>query len=172
MDTELKAIDTKIASIRKRVGTLRTDIAACAVLIMAHAKEHGDCSRALRLVEVVPMASERVRLINWFKAFSPINVSWNAEASKRRVGYNKPDAKAYNDFNLDGAKANPYYDFGKSDDDETADMLDSAGANTFILRLADKMQKRIDKGEVAANDKDNVIAKIAALRQAATAVAA
>lgn len=172
MNTELKAIDTKIASIRRRTTTLRADIAAVALLIMTHAKEHGDCSRALRIVEAVPQASERVKLINWFKAFSPINVSWNADASKRRVGYNKPTATSYNEFNLDGAKANVYYEFGKTDDEETAALLDGPGANTFILKLADRMQKRVDKGEVAANDKDNVIAKIAALRQAATAVAA
>ena len=167
-----KVIDTKIASIRRRGTTLRGDTQKCAVLIMEHAKETGDCSRALRLVEALTSASERVMLIDWFKNYSPINVTWNKDAGKRRIGYNKPDAKAYNAFNLDGARANNYFDVVKSDDEQTANLLDAPGANTFILALAERMQKRVDKGEVAANDKDNVVSKIAALRLAAVAVAA
>lgn len=173
MNTELKAIDSKIAGIRRRGTTLRSDAAECAVMIMDHANTHGDCSRALRLVEALPFASERVKLINWFKAFSPINVTWNAEASKRKVGYNKPDAKSYNAFNLDGAKANPYYEYGAvSDDDETAKLLGTADVNSDILRLADREQRRVDNGLIAANDKEAVIAKIAALRNVATVTAA
>lgn len=170
MNTALKAIDTKIASIRRRTGTLRSDIAACALLIMSHSKEHGDCSRALRLVEAVPMASERIKLMTWFRDFSPINVTWNADASKRRVGYLPSTAKNFNEFNIDGATANPYFEYGKSDDQQTADLL-AADLNDKALALAKRFEKALGEGKVAANDVDNVKAKIIALRNVATVTA-
>lgn len=169
--TTLKKIDANIASIKRRGTALRVSIAATALMVMEHAKNHGDTSRALKLVEAIHTASERVKLIQWFNAFSPINVTFTADASKRKVGLLSPDAKKYNAFDLDGAKANPYYNWGKSDDEQT-EALTSAETNTSILRLASRFQKRLDAGEVAANDRENVIAKVQALRQAAVAVAA
>ena len=60
---------------------------------------------------------------------------------------------------------------GGDDDDEITEDLTSGEANSLILKLAKKLAKRLDAGEVAANDKDAVTAKIAALRSAATLAA-
>ena len=169
--SNLKNIDSRITSIRKRSGSLRTSIAECAVLIVEHAKEHGDCSRALKLCEAVPMASERVKLVQWFGLYSPINVTWAKDADKRRVGMRKMDAKGYNPFNLDGARVNPYYEL-TNDDDDTVKLLGSGDLNDLVLKLVKKFTGKLEKGEVVANDRENIEAKLAVLRTAATAVAA
>lgn len=172
MSDNLKKINANIASIKRRSGALRATIAETAVMVIEHAKEHGNCTPALRLVEAVPMASERVKLVQWFTAFSPINVTWNADVTKRRVGLRLPDAKLFNEYNLDGAKANPYYDYGKSDDDQTADLLGAGDVNDMISKLVKRLRGRLERGEVAANDREAIAAKVTALQSVQTVTAA
>lgn len=171
MSNMLKKIDANIRGITTRGAAFRATVQATAILIVEHAKEHGDCSRALKLVTAIPMASDRVKLINWFGLVSPINVTFTSDVTKRRVGLRKNDSKAYNPFDMNKAKALNYWEVGKSDDDATEELTSSA-VNTLILKLAKKLRREMDEGHVAANDKDAVTAKIAALEQAAVAVAA
>jgi hypothetical protein len=167
----LKKIDAQIRGISTRSSAFRGAVQACAVAIVEHAKDSGDCSRALTLCAAIGMASDRVKLINWFGLVSPINVTFTSDVTKRRVGLRKSDSKAYNPFNVEKAKALLYHEVGKSDDELTEEM--TAGAvNTLILKLAKKLRREMDEGHVAANDKDAVAAKIVALEQAAVAVAA
>lgn len=166
-----KKIDSLIRGIAARTIAYREAVQAAAVMIVEHAKDTNDCSRALKLVAAVGMASDRVKLIAWFGLVAPINITFTSDVTKRRVGLRKTDSKAYNPFNIDMAKATKYWTVGKSDDDQTEEM--TAGAvNTLILKLAKKLRRELDEGHVAANDKDAVTAKIAALEQAAVAVAA
>lgn len=171
MSNRGKKIDALIRGIATRSVKFREAVQSCAILIVEEAKETDNCSRALSLAAAVGMASDRVKLIQWFAIVSPINVTFTSDVEKRRVGLRKLDSKGYMPFDVDKAKALNYWEVGKSDDDLTEE-LTSGEANTLILKLVKKLQGRLDKGEVAANDKDNVIAKIAALKSAATAVAA
>lgn len=168
--SQLKKIDALIRGIGQRSVSFRNAVQACAVLIVEHAKDSNDCSRALKLVASVGMASDRVKLIQWFGLVSPINVTFTSDVTKRRVGLRKSDSKAYNPFDVDKAKATSYWTVGKSDDDMTEEMT-AAAVNTLIGKLAKKLRRELDEGHVAANDKDAVVKKIAAI-EAAMAVAA
>lgn len=169
--SNLKKIDAKIRGIATRGQSFRQAVQDCAVMIVAHAAESNDCSRALILAAAIPMASDRVRFINWLSIVSPINVTFTADVAKRRVGLRKSDSKAYNPFNVDKAKTLMYWEVGKTDDEQTEEMTASV-VNTLILKLAKKLRREMDEGHVAANDKEAVTAKIVALEQAAVAVAA
>lgn len=117
------------------------------------------------------MASDRVKLIQWFGLVSPINITYTADVSKRRVSLRKDTtSKAYNPFDVTKAKATLYHTVGKSDDEITEE-LTSAETNSLLLKLAKKLAKRLEAGEVAANDVDKVTAKIAGLRQLAAIAA-
>jgi len=166
-----KKIDALIRGIGKRSVSLREAVQACAVLIVEHAKDTNDCSRALALVTAVGMASDRVKLIQWFGMVSPINITFTADVTKRRVGLRKNGMTNYAPFDLPKARSLSYWTVG-TDDDKQTEELTSASVNTAILKLAKRLQSNLDKGRVAANDTDSVVAKIAALRQAAVAVAA
>lgn len=171
MNKNGKKIDALIRGIANRTISYRAAVQACAVLVVEHAKETNDCSRALKLCEAVGMASDRVKLITWFGMVSPINVTFTSDVKKRRVGLRKSDSKAYNAFNVDRAKALEYWTVGKTDDEMTEEL--TAGAvNTLILKLVKKIRREVEEGHVAANDRDAVEAKIAALQSAAVAVAA
>jgi hypothetical protein len=168
--SNLKKIDANIRGIAKRGQAMRVSVQATAEMIVAHAKDTNDCSRALNLVAAVPMASERVKLIQWFALVSPINVTFTADVTKRRVGLRKSDSKGYNAFNIERAKVLSYWTVGK-DDDTATEELTSAAVNSLIAKLAKKLRRELDEGHVAANDKAAVKAKIAAL-DSVTAVAA
>lgn len=169
--SQLKKIDANIRGIAKRGKAMRLSVQATAVLIVEHAKESNDCSRALNLVAAIPMASERVKLIQWFGLVSPINVTFTADVAKRRVGLRKSDAKGYNAFNVERAKVLEYWTVGKDDDAET-EALTTAAVNTLIQKLAKSLRKKLDDGKVAANDIANVTAKVTALEKALTKKAA
>lgn len=171
MSKQGKKIDAMIRGIAQRTTNFRDAVQGCAVAIVEHAKDTNDCSRALALVAAVGMASDRVKLIQWFGIVSPINVTFTSDVAKRRVSLRKLDAKGYMPFDVARAKELRYHTVGKTDDDITEE-LTSGEANTLILKLVKKLQGRLDKGEVAANDKEAVEAKIVALKAAAVAVAA
>lgn len=141
-------------------------VTTLAVAIMQHAKDHGDCSRALRLVEAMPASARRAALIQWFGKYSPIAVTYAKEADKRRVGLRKPGTQGYNAFNIDAAREHPYYE--KQVANEEAALFGLEDFNEKILRLADFADKRLKEGKVKAADATALRAKLAAVRVAAT----
>lgn len=163
-------IDAGIAWIRSTGSKFDATAHQVAVAIMRHAKDSGDCSRALKLVQAMPKSGRRSALINWFSAFSPINVTMAKEAKDCKVGLRKADAKLYVPFNVDGADANPFYEYEKEpgvDVDFTAEEL-----NELILKLVKRVATKVKDGKIAANDKERIEAKLTVLNQAAVAVAA
>jgi hypothetical protein len=163
-------MDDGIKWIRSTGAKFDATVHAVAVAIMRHAKENGDCSRALKLVQAMPKSARRAALINWFGHFSPINVTMAKEAKDCRVGLRKPDAKNYMPYDLDGASANPYFEWEKEPKVDTE--FTSGELNTLILNMVKRVTTKLEEGKVAANDREAIEAKIASLKLAATAVAA
>ena len=164
------------ASMDKAIGWVRGNgvrfdavVTALAVAIMQHAKDTGDCTRALRLVEAMPASARRAALVQWFGQYSPIAVTYAKEADKRRVGLRKPGTQGYNAFNIDAAREHPYYE--KQVANEEAAMFGIEDLNEKIVRLADFVAKRIKDGKVKAADATALRAKVAAIRVAATLTA-
>lgn len=167
-----KGIDAGIAWVRATGKKFDGYVHLIACAIISHAKETGDCSRALKLVEAMPKSGRRSALIRWFTAFSPITVTFHPDVKKRRVGLRKVGMKNFNEFNIDGARENPYYEWDKSEENALAALLGLGDFNENVIRLADRMEKSITDGKVKPEDTDAMVAKVAALRQVATVTAA
>ena len=161
----LNALNTKkglsdgIKWVRTTGNKFDNTVHLIAVAVVVHAKEHGDCSFALRLVEAMPRSARRAALIKWFTAFSPISVTFTKEADKRRVGLRKPGMANFNEYNIEGARANPYYDWDKAEDNALAALLGLGDFNEAVVKLADRMAKAVKDGKVKEEDKEAVLAR-------------
>jgi hypothetical protein len=129
-----------------------------AVGIIEHSMATGDCTAALRLVQAMPKSARRGLLINWFAKYSPIGMN----VGTGKVGLNKPEAKLYRPYDIEGARANNWFEGGEADNENLPDTTLEA-ANKMIFAVAAKLQKKLDNGEVAANDRDAVVQRIADL---------
>ena len=155
---DLRTIDKNIKSITTSAVKLNTLIHATAVAIIAHAAAHGDCTRALKLVQAMPKSHRRGLLINWFGQYSPIGMN----VTGGKVGLHKPESKLFRPFDVEGAKANPFYESQEAQEEQLPDTTLET-ANKMIFAVAARLQKQIDNGTVAANDRDAVVARVAAL---------
>ena len=109
----VKTLQKQIADNLKKLPTLITNtnqfIQETAILIVMHAKEHGDCRSAYDLVKALPKSYRRNYLIDWFSRVSPIKVDMSEKATKP-ARLRKPESKEYNPFNLDYAKDRKWWD--------------------------------------------------------------
>jgi hypothetical protein len=167
-----EAIDKGIKWVRSTGAKFDAMVHGIAVAIIVHAKDTGDCSRMAALVTALPKSARRAALIRWATHFSPINVSQDKKTGAFRSKLRRIGDKNYNPFNVDGARVNPYYDWDKSEDNALAALLIAADVNDNVLKMADRFQSKLDDGKVAPADVPHVTAKVAALRQVATVIAA
>lgn len=156
---DLKKINSNIKLIARNSDKLNKLIHTTAVGVLVHAQEHGDCTAALRLVQAMPVSHRRGLLINWFALYSPIGMN----VANGKVGFHKPEAKAYKPFDVETAEANPFYNSAEAQKEDLPDTTLEA-ANKMIFAVATKLQKQLDDGRVAANDRDAVVARIADLK--------
>ncbi len=154
----LKKIDSNIKLICTNAAKLNGRIHETAVMIASHANEHGDCTRALALVKAMPASMRRTMLVLWFNTFTPIRVS----VSNDKVGILKADSPKYVAYDLEGAAAKPFYELAAEKAEETDTTLDDV--NEAVARLIKRITTRVDEDKVAANDKDAIVARIAALK--------
>ena len=83
--TELKVIDTLIASIAKRGKALRLDAHKAVVMVLEHYMEHGDFTRLEKLQSVVDQTFGRscLKAMNvYVQNFGAKSLKWNTETSK------------------------------------------------------------------------------------------
>ena len=159
----LKKIDSNIRLITTNAAKLNDRIHDTAVMIAEHAKEHGDCTRALALVKAMPASMRKTMLVLWFATFTPIRVVEKND----KVGMLKADAKGFTPWDIEAGKAKPFHELAK--DKPEADDLTADSVNNAIEALVKRLTKRVDDGKVAANDKDAVLKRIADLKVLAAA---
>lgn len=154
-----KKIDAAIAAVKASGAAFNSLVHDTAVAILEHAQKTGDCTRALALVEAMPKSTKRGAVIGWFADYSPIGMN----VKERKVRFHKPEAKAYRPFDVKKAKANPWFE---RDEVKKEDLPDTTleQAHKYVFQLAAKLQKRLDEGEVAANDREAVGAVILDLK--------
>lgn len=147
----------------KRIGSvstkLNTLIHVTAVMCVQHASEHGDANPAMRLVEAMPKTIRRTALIKWFATYSPIAI--DTAKGTFSCHLRKPESKAFNNFNLDGANANPWYDMKELEREEI--FLTAEDFDDKVVSLAKSMRKRLEAGKVLEGDRPVFEAKLAAL---------
>lgn len=158
---ELKQIDNNIRRVRTNSGKWNKLVHDTAVAIVEHAKEHGDCTRALKLVQAMPASVKRSALINWFAEYSPITMN----VKKAIVRLNKNRA---GDYNLDGARVNPWYEIAEAEKEELPDTT-LVDVRDMLDKLAKRIDKRVTDGKIAANDKERIVTMQKAIAKLAVA---
>lgn len=128
-------------------GKINQYVHETAMLIINHAKEHGDCSTAQGLVNAMPRSARKLALINWFGKFSPIVVKDDPEWVAKM---HKEGTKLFVPFDIEGAAETPWYDLADSMGAEKVYSLDD------LLKIgpaadAKRIRQRIEKGEVEAS---------------------
>jgi hypothetical protein len=155
MKTDLKTIDTKIALVRKNGDEFNTLIHDTAMMILIHAKEHGDCSRAQHLVMAMPASMRRTSLIVWFSDYSPIVVKnaedWNARMQKPETATGKPNP-LYKPFNIETAENDPWYKHAERNREANFVPLKFEDMVQQVQQFAGRIIKQIDDGKVADDD--------------------
>lgn len=159
----LKKIDANIALVKVNGLAFNLLVHDTIIGILVHAQATGDCTRALALVNAMPKSTKRGAVINTFADYSPIGMN----VKEQKVRFHKPEAKAYKPFDIKAAKANPWYE---RDEVKTEDLPDTTleQAHKYIFQLAAKLTKRLDNGEVAANDRDAIVGVITDLKALGT----
>jgi hypothetical protein len=156
---DLKEIDRNIKAVKRNGVAWNNLVHTTAVAILSHAQEHGDCTRALALVEAMPKSTKRAALIEWFAEYSPIGMN----VKERKVRFHKPDAKAYNPFDVEKATDNPWFDRESAKKEDLPDTT-LEEAHKKLFKLAASFEKRLDDGEVAANDREAIAGVVADLK--------
>ncbi len=147
----LKKIDANIRLITTNAAKLNGRIHDTAVLIAAHAEEHGDCTRALALIKAMPASMRRAMLILWFNTFTPIRVS----LANDKVGMLKDGQKGFVAFDVEGGNALPFYELAKEEKEDTGEAT-LADVLAMMERLAKRVSKLVADGKVVANDREAI----------------
>ena len=142
----LKKIDAQIKRITTNAQKLNVLIHDVGMMILEHAREHGDCTRALALVKAMPASHRRTMLVAWFDKYSPIRVI----LSNDKVGMLKDSAKGFVAFNLDGAAAEPFYLIAEATPE--AKPFDLAAMIRFVEQTAKRIEKQVEEGRVSEQD--------------------
>ncbi len=142
----LKIIDKNIKQIVTNATKLNMLIHSTAMLVIEHAKEHGDCTRALTLVNAMPASMRRTMLVLWFDKFTPIRVV----LSNDKVGILKPAAKGYVEWDIDTARETPFFQL--AEENPEAGVFDFDKLVALVSRLGKTIDKKIEDGKVKDED--------------------
>lgn len=140
-----------IRNIRKSYETARERVQQAGIAIMEHAHAHGDCDLAKNLVWAMP-PHLRAGVIGWFLAYSPIGVLEGTSEAKAKVRFLKPENKQYNDFNIEGAKANPWYEWMDQNIAREVSLLKAADFFANLERMLNKSIKEAKEGKKDGTD--------------------
>lgn len=156
----LKIIDRNLNVIGKSADKLNALIHETAMMILNHANEHGDCTRALTLHNKMPASMRRTMLKLWFETNSPIRFQ-TKDGLATKVGMLKPEAKGFVPFNPVTADATPFFAMAEANPEKQP--IDFDKALKMIESLAKRLAKDVDEGKVADGDADSVKAVVNAL---------
>jgi hypothetical protein len=151
----LKIIDKNIRSITGNIAKLNGLIHDTAMLILSHANDHGDCTRALVLVKAMPASFRRGLLVGWFERNSPIRMNLNND----KVGMLKAEAKGYTPFDLEAAAAVPFY----VEQTKAPGEVKLIGAEAFdksFDSFVNRMNKQLTEGNVPEGERAAIEARI------------
>lgn len=158
----LREIDNAIGGLRTSRKNYEAKTQEIALAIIRHAKDHGDCTRALRLCLVLGKR-EQSQMVNYLAAFSPIKVTLGKDATKHKVKFAERDSKTYNDFNIDGAEAIHWLAWGKPPKAPKEYSLTSFRED--LQKLLKRYETMIKDGKV--DDAEDVVEDIRAFRTTA-----
>lgn len=157
----LAKIDGNIKQIANRAKTQRKAIQDTAVLILIHAAQYGDYSRADALVHAMGEGMKQNALVEWFVSFGGLTVGERDDGTKGFTGWS---GKAHIKKHLDDAKAKPWYEFKK---EKPFEGFELEAAIQQVISKAESMEKR--RAQFAAEgDTENagkIVVDISKLRE-------
>jgi hypothetical protein len=175
-------IKTSSANINKLIRTVKTTgdkynktVQEAIVAIVVHANAFGDCTGAARLVAAMPRSNRRQLVVDHFSDYSPINVVKDGDntfkASLRKPFLDKDETnpnKHYNAFNIDGVRANNWFERPEAAKIPDVVTYDSIRAN--VLKM---LESNLKKADDCDNDDDKTLTKafIKHIRSAASGFA-
>lgn len=133
----------RFAKITSDYNKINAYVHQTAMMIAAHAKEHGDCSTAQGLVMAMPASSRREMLILWFATFTPIVVK-NSDSFVASM--HKPASKMFRDWNLEAGDEKPFYELAKEHKEQAPKDVEALIA--MFKSLGPRIERMIEKGEV------------------------
>jgi hypothetical protein len=120
----LAGIDKAIKQIAGVGDNLNARIQAVAVAIVEHAAGagNGDMSRALKLVKTTVRfrSINTAFLVGWFRHFASTTINLKANDGAGKVSLMARDAKGYRGFDVDGARANKWFEAVDANGDRAA----------------------------------------------------
>lgn len=169
--TSLKKINSNIALLRKNSKAFQAKVQETLILIARHAHNTGDCSAAARLMnDALPGWSRRGPICIYIADFTPIRVIFkggvaNAKfAEKDGEGQRPP-------FDIDGMVATPFWDH-KSMRKDVELPIEIDDIDTDVIKLAERLAKRLKDKKIAPTAIDHTRRMIAALKGTVSAVRA
>lgn len=168
----LQQIDAGIKKLPKMAAEVDQFVQELAVAILVHAKDHGDTTRALALVNALPRSYRREMLVNWFAYFGPVGIDVRGGKTKMI----QKTSNRYREFNIDAARANPWF----NPESVPANNRPEPVSNTLlefqnnIVNFADRLERQLnetfpdsDKPRFALNDEQRAtaLAEIDAIRR-------
>lgn len=156
----LKKIKGNIRRITTNAQKLNVLIHETGVLILEHAQAHGDCTEALNLVKAMPASMRRTMLVLWFDTYSPIRVALQND----KVGLAKAESKNFKPFDIEAAKATPFYELAEQNPEKSYDF---AALVKMVESLGKQIEKKIADGKVPVEDRasaEAVARKVQSLR--------
>jgi hypothetical protein len=151
--TEQQTSSRQINGLIKRVRTsgdkYNNLVQEAIVAIIRHANDYGDCTGAARLVDAMPKSNRRTLVIDHFGDYSPIRVSKDAKTGAHNAGLRKPENKAFKAFDIDGAKANNWWERASKDGS-------GASAPKTLKDYYDAFERQLERYKKEADDAEKV----------------
>lgn len=145
-----KEINRLIRQVRKSQETNNVRVHRVMVMCAIHSNNTGDCTGFQRLLTGLPsgLARNASVIINTMKAYTPIQAQ--ASTTGFKVNIAKPGSTNHKPYDIDGLNANPWYTHEDAQKDPVLWSVDKIGED--LLKLADRIGKKIEKGETEEGD--------------------
>lgn len=169
--TSLKKINGNIALLRKNSEAFQNKVQETLILIARHAQNTGDCSAAARLMnDALSGWFRRGPVCDYLADFTPIRVTFkggvaNAKFVEKGTDGSRPP------FDIDGMVATPFWDH-KSMQKDAELPIEIDEIDTDVIKLADRLAKRLKDGKIAPTAVAHTKRMIAALKGTVAAVRA
>jgi hypothetical protein len=163
--TSSRQVNALIKSVRTYGDKYNNVVQSAIVAIITHADAYGDCTGAGRLVDAMPNSNRRTLVINHFTDYSPIQVSKSPKTGLFMAKNREPEAKNYNKFDVEGAKANNWFE--REEAAKLPDVITFDSSRESLNKFLEAQIKKADKSD----DKDAITAFYQAVRSAASGIA-
>jgi hypothetical protein len=159
-ETSSKAINSGIAEVKTGFGKINDLVQETALAIIIHASLYGDCTGAARLLDAMPKSSRRGLVQTFFGRYSPIAVHLDTKTKKMKANLRKEDSKSYAKFDIDGARANKWYELPEAD--KEPEILTIEDFKSKAERFIAQMKKMAADTEHVAEADRKVVAETVA----------